>query len=86
MARSAWGYSYVLDNQARETPENAHRLLAQRDELRCECARWIAQAKRLHSELRLNEPWHTWAPRAFGWSYTIVKRRLRTPCDSVARV
>ena len=77
MARSAWGYSQVLDNQARETPGNAHRFLAQRDALRRECGRWIAQVKRLHVEQRINEPWHEWAPKAFGWSYAIIKRRIR---------
>jgi hypothetical protein len=77
MARSAWGHSQVVDSQAGETPENTLRLLAKRDELRRECARWIAEAKRLHSEQRINAPWHEWAPRAFGWSYTIIKQRLR---------
>jgi len=52
-------------------------LLAQRDALRRECGRWIAQVKRLHVEQRINEPWHEWAPKAFGWSYAIIKRRIR---------
>jgi hypothetical protein len=85
-ARSAWGHSQVVDNEARETPDATQCLLEERDELRRECARWIAQAKRLHAELRINEQWHAWAPKAFGWSYTIIKQRLRTPCDSVAPI
>ena len=77
MARCAWGHSQVVDSQAAETPENALRLLAKRDELRRECGRWINLAKRLHLERRINEPWHEWAPKAFGWSYAIIKRRIR---------
>jgi len=52
-------------------------LLAKRDELRRECGHWIARAKQLHAERRINEPWHEWAPKAFGWSYAIIKRRIR---------
>src|SRR5438477_12023127 len=77
MARSAWGHSQVVDSQAGETPENAPRLLAKRDKLRRECGHWINLAKRLHLERRINEPWHEWAPKAFGWSYAIIKRRIR---------
>ena len=77
MARSAWGHSQVVDSQAGETPEKALRLLAKRDELRRECGRWINLAKRLHLERRINEPWHEWSPKAFGWSYAIIKRRIR---------
>ena len=75
-ARSAWGHSQVVDNEARETPGATQRLLQERDELRRECARWIALAKRLHAELRINEQWYEWAPKAFGWSYTTIKQRI----------
>ena len=76
-ARSAWAHSQVVENEARETTDTPQRLLAQRDALRRECGRRIAQVKRLHAERRINEPWHEWAPKAFGWSYAIIKRRIR---------